>query len=147
MARTTGLSENKVRDYVKYPRLVPELKALVDDHKVDVNVAVRAQDSSVERDGNVDTGRAVRLAREMAPMTDVQRKKVVSEIRKDPDKPVEDVIEWAKSGGKVTQIIATVTQDTHAALRRFAAEEGANQDEAAAMLIEQSLTDRGFLEE
>lgn len=147
VARTAGLSEDKVRDYVKYPRLVPELKALVDDHKVDVNVALKAQDSSMDRDGNVNTEVAVKLAREMAPMTNVQREKVVKEIGKNQGKPVDDVIEWAKTGGKVTQIIATVTQDTHAALRRFAVEEGANQDEAAAMLIKDALTDRGFLGE
>ena len=147
VARTTGLSENKVRDYVKYPRLVPELKALVNEHAVDVNVAVRAQDSSMDQDGNVNTEVAVRLAGEMVPMTDVQRKKVVKEIRKDPGRSVDDVIKWAKAGGKVTRINATVTQDTHAALRRFATEEGANQDEAAAMLIEEALTHRGFLEE
>lgn len=146
VARTTGLSEDEVRKYVKYPRLIPELKELVDNHGVDVNVAVKAQDASVDQDGNANAEVAVTLAREMTPMSQAQHRKIVEEIRKNPGKPVNDVIEWAKTGGKVTQIIATVTQDTHTALRRFATEEGANQNEAAAMLIEEALADRGFLE-
>lgn len=146
VARTTGLSVDKVREYVKYPRLISELKDLVDNHGIDVNVAVKAQDASVDQDGNVNAEVAIRLAREMAHMSGAQHQKIVEEIRKNPDKPVDDVIEWAKTGGKVTQIIATVTQDTHTALRRFATQEGSNQNEAAARLIEEALTDRGFLE-
>ena len=38
-------------------------------------------------------------------------------------------------------------QDTHSALQQFAREEGTNQDEAAAILIEEALTGRGLLEE
>ena len=146
VARTTGLSEDKVRENVKYPRLIPELKDLVDNHEVDVNVAVKAQDASIDRNGKVDSEVALTLAREMASMSGAQHRKIVEEIKKNPGKPIDDVIEWAKTGGKVTQIIATVTQDTHAALRRFASEEGTNQDEAAATLIQEALTDRGFLE-
>ena len=47
----------------------------------------------------------------------------------------------------MTQFNVTVHRDTHAALRRFAAEEGTNQNDAAVMLIEEALTSRGFLEE
>ena len=57
------------------------------------------------------------------------------------------MIEEAKTGSKVVQIVATVTQSTHAAVRRFAKEEGTNQDEATVALIEEALAGRGLLEE
>ena len=47
----------------------------------------------------------------------------------------------------MTQITVTVTQDTHGALQQFAREEETNQDEAAAVLIQEALIGRGFLEE
>ena len=46
VVEATGLPYTKVRDNVKYPRLIPELKQLVDDGKVDVNAAVKAQDAA-----------------------------------------------------------------------------------------------------
>ena len=49
-------------------------------------------------------------------------------------------------GARVTQVVATVTQDTHRALKRFASDEGTSQDEAAVALIEEALTGRGLLE-
>lgn len=147
VVEATGLPRAKVQDYVKFPRLLPALKKMVEEGAVDVNAAVKAQDASNDDDGNPDQEIAVKLAQEMAPMTGVQRKKVVEDRREHPGKSVEEVIEHAKTGSKVVQIVATVTQDTHTALRRFAREEGTNQDEAAASLIEEALVGRGFIDE
>ena len=147
VVKATGLPRTKVQDYVKYPRLLTELKKMVDDGVVDINAAVKAQDAANDDDGIPDAEVAVKLAQEMAQMTGVQRKKITKERKDHPDRPLDDVIENAKTGAKVMQVIATVTQDTHAALQKFAKEEGTNQDEAAVTLIEGALLDRGFLEE
>jgi ParB family chromosome partitioning protein len=147
VVEATGLPYTAVRDYVKYPRLLPTLKAMVDDQKIDVNAAVKAQDAATEGSGEPDAEVAIKLAQEMATMSGVQRKRIVQERKEHPSKPVDDVIEHAKTGSRVIQIIATVTQDTHTAIQKFAAEEDTNQDEAAAMLIEEALVGRGLLEE
>ncbi len=145
--RATGLSAKVVRSNIKYPRLIQELKELVDDQGVDVNVAVRAQDAATDKATNVVNSEiAIKLAREMQPMTGIQRQRVTKVVERHPKKRVEDVIEDAKKGAQVTQIIATVTADTHAALQRFAKKEKTNQDEAAASLIEEALVGHGFLE-
>lgn len=143
----TGLPHNAVRDYVKYPRLLPELKKMVDDQDIDINAAVKAQDAATEGDGDPDPNVAIKLAKEMAPMSGVQRKRLTQEHKNHPDRPIDDVIEQAKTGSKVIQVVATVTQDTHIAIQQFAKEEGTNQDEAAAALIEEALIGRGLLEE
>ncbi len=142
----TGLPREKIRDYVKYPRLLPELKKLVDEQVVDINAAVRAQDASGEDYGEPDPDVAVRLAKEMQPMSGPQRKNVVRERKQNPETPIEDVVENAKRGARVIQIIATVSRDTHRAIRTVAAEDKVNQDEAAAGLIEEALAERGLLE-
>ena len=147
VVEATGLPYTKVRDNVKYPRLIPELKQLVDDGKVDVNAAVKAQDAASDERGSVNSEDAIILARAMVRMSGVQRRKVTKERKERPERPVEDVIEDAATGSKVTQIVVTVTQDTHVALQRFAREEDTNQDEAAAALIDEALVGRGLLDE
>lgn len=146
VTEATGLPYREIRHHVRYPRLLPELKEMVGDGRLDVNVAVKAQDAATAEDyGNPDPEVAVKLAEEMASMTGPQRKKLAEERKKDPEKPVDDAIEAAKSGGKITQIVATVTQDTHTAVRRFAKQERTTQDEAAVMLIEEALLNHGLL--
>ena len=147
VADATGIPYNDVRQYVKYPRLVPEMKELVDAGKVDVKVALKAQDAATESDGEPDLKAAIMLAGVMEKMTGVQQKKVAQDRKRNPDRPIEETIEAAKSGSKVTQIVVTVTQDTHNAIRQFATEEETSQDEAAASLIEEALVGRGLLKE
>lgn len=143
----TGLSQKIVSDNVKYPRLIPELKAMVDEGKVDIHSAVRAQDAATDQNYEVNAEDALVLAQEMMPMSDAQRKKVVKDRQERPEKPVEEVIEDAKSGAQIIQVVATITLNVHVALQKFAKDEGRLQDEAAAALIEEALVGRGLLDE
>ena len=72
--------------------------------------------------------------------------RIKKEIKKTPRKPIDSVIEDAKSGSKITQIIVTLGQDTHFSLRSFAGQEGTSMDDAAASLIVEGLQIKGFLE-
>lgn len=147
VVETTGLPLREVRDYVKYPRLISELKKLVDDEFVDINAALKAQDASSDAKGVPDAEVAVTLAKEMNQMSNVQRKRVTKEHENHPDMPVDELIERAKTSSRVVQIIATVSQSTHEAVQRFAREEDSNQDDAVVTLIEEALISRGFLED
>ena len=145
VAEKTGISQEKVRANVKYQRLHPSLRQMVDNNEVDINVAVKANDAAMDTDGEVNSEEAVKLAKEMTPMSDVQRKKLTKDRREHPEKSVDDVIEHAKTGGKVVQVIATVSAETHAAIQRVASEENRNQDETTSMLIEEALAERGAI--
>ena len=146
VVEATGLPSSAVSNYVKYDRLIPELKKLVDDG-IDIKVALKAQDAALkDDDGNADPDDATELAIGMQQMSGAQHKKIVEERTENPVKAVDDVIEKAKSGSKVIQVVATLTQSTHTALRKFAINEEINQDEAAATLIEQALTSEGLLD-
>ena len=147
VADATGLPYQDVLKYVKYPRLSQELKEMVDTGQVDVKVALKAEDAATDDNGEVDVEAAATLAQEMETMTGPQQKKLAQERKKNPDRPIDDVIEDARTGSKVVQVVATVTQETHTALQQFAKAEEIKQDEAAATLLVEALIDRDFLEE
>ena len=147
VADTTGLPYPDVLKYVKYPRLSPELKEMVDTGQVNVPVALKAEDAATDANGVVDVEAAVTLAQAMEPMTGPQQEKLAQERKKNPDRPIDDVVEDARTGSKVVQVVATVTQETHTALQQFAKAEGIKQDEAAATLLVEALIDRDLLEE
>ena len=142
----TGIPKEQIRGYVKYPRLVPELKKLVDDGDVNINTAVKALDASADDGGQPDPQIAVILAKEMEPMSGPQRKNVVQQRRDNPEKPIDEVIETAKTGARVFQVIATVTQKTHQAIKSVQNDDNVTQDEAVAGLIDEALAGRGLLD-
>ncbi len=142
----TGIPYEDVRHYVKYPRLMTPLRKMVDDGEVDIKVAVKAQDAVEVGDDAPNAADAVKLAKEMTSMSDAQRKKLVKERKDSPETPVDDSIEQARTGSKITQVIVTLTGDAHAALQKYAKDQDTSQDEAAAGIIEEALISRGFLE-
>lgn len=146
VADATGLPYNMVLKYVKYDRLEPELRDLVDKGDVDMNVALKAQDAA-SATGAYNPEEAVKFAKELAPMSGAQQRKLVKERQEDPDRSADEVIEEAKRGGPVTQIIATLGAAEHRALQAYAKKEGIHQDGAAALLITDGLTAGGYLNE
>lgn len=139
----TGLPMSKVQNYVKYDRLLPQLKKLVDAGDIDIKVALRAQDAAGVT-GKPNEKEAVMLAKEMGGMSGEQQKRIIKDREENPDAPVVDVIEKAKTGAKVTQIVVTLSAEAHTSLQNFAKSEGQNQDDAAATLIEDALEQKGF---
>jgi len=139
----TGLPASKVKNYVKYDRLLPQLKKMVDEDGVDIKVALRAQDAASVA-GKPNEKEAVEFAKEMAGMSGVQQQRIVQERTNNPDKPADEVIENAKTGAKITQILVKLTAEVHSSLQKFAQSEGQPQDDAAATLIEEALDQKGF---
>jgi ParB family chromosome partitioning protein len=142
----TALPQSKVREYVKYDRLKPELKKMVDTGTIAIRTALRAQDAA-ETTGDFKPDEAVKLAKEMSSMSGVQQKKIIEKREEKPEAPIDDVIEEAKTGEKVTQIVVTLLAPQHRALQRFAQDASSNQDDAAAELITESLKNKGYLGE
>lgn len=142
----TGLPYGKVSQYVKYDQLVPKLKDLVDTSQVSLTAALRAQ-RAAGVSGDVNEEEAVRFAVELTPMSGAQQSQIVKDREDNPEKPAEDVIENAKAGGRVVQILITVSADVHRQLKHFADSEHTSLDDAARMLLEEALTTKGTQEE
>lgn len=141
-----GLPPQRVSDFVKYDRLQKELKDLVDNHGVDVKVALRAQDAA-SASGEYDAEEAVKLAKEMSRMSGAQQKKIIQTRREDPERDVDDVIEGAKTGEKITSIQVVLGTQEHKSLVDYASQEGSSLGDAAATLITEGLSTKGYLKE
>jgi ParB family transcriptional regulator, chromosome partitioning protein len=142
----TGLPRSKVKDYINYDRLEPKLRSLVDKGEVKLKAALRAQDAAA-LSGEKNTEEAVKLAKEMSTMSGAQQSKLVKQIEEEPDASVDELIEAAKTGEKITQIVVTLGASAHKGLLNYAKDEGTTLDDAARALIEEGLSDKGLLEE
>jgi ParB family transcriptional regulator, chromosome partitioning protein len=141
----TGLPRREVTNYVKYDRLVEPLQKMVKDGELDMKTALRAQDAAgAGSDDKPDPKAIVKLAQEMKSMTGAQQKKLIQIVETETHDNVDDVIESAKSGAKVKQIVVTLTDEIHKSLQEYAKSDGVNQDEAASTLIEDGLLGKGF---
>ena len=143
VAEKTGLSTTKVGQYVKYDRLTPDLQKAVDSGEADLKAALRAQDA-LGTEGDPDPQESIKLAKEMTSMSGAQQKGIQKKLKDRPTVSVDEVIEEAKSGGKVTQIIVTLGPHIHNALKLFASAEGTTVDEAASQFIEDGLSTSGY---
>ena len=142
----TGLSYARVSQYVKYDQLIPELKGLVDQGQVKLDTALRAQRAS-RVSGDPDANEALQFALEMEPMSGVQQSAIVKAREGAPERSADEVIEEAKAGGKVTQIVVTLSSEVHSALRQYASSQATNADDAAGMLIREALYLNSLLDE
>jgi len=146
VSERTGIPERLVREYVKVARLIPELQSMVKDDGLDIKVALRAQDAASAGTGIPDPDESRKLAMELSSMSGAQQNVVVQKRLNNPDADVDEVIESAKTGAKVVQIVVTMSGAGHAALKNYAKQEGTTLDDAARSLIEHGLSSHGLSE-
>lgn len=144
VAEELGLPPNKVSQYVKYDQLKPSLKEMVDDGKLELKVALRAQKAAADDKGEVNEEAAVVLAQEMKGMSDLQQRNVEKAAEENRGATADEIIEVGRRQPRQKQIVVTLSEILHGALQKFATDESTNQDDAAATLIETALTDRGY---
>jgi ParB family transcriptional regulator, chromosome partitioning protein len=141
VAEATGLPYKDVSQFVKYDRLKPDLKGLVDSSEVGLDVALKAQDAA-EAAGAPEE--AVMLAKELEPMSGAARNQLVKAAEESSGGDLGEVVEESKEQTKVTQVIVTLGPKAHEALQKVAAEEGTTQDDAAGELLGDALRTRGY---
>jgi ParB family chromosome partitioning protein len=144
VVEATGLPRTKVSQYVKYDRLQPKLRTLVDKGEVDLKAALRAQDAA-SLSGDMKPDEAVKLAKEMSQMSGAQQSKLVKQVAEGT--ATDEAIEAAKTGEKTTQVIVTLGTAAHKGLSTYAKDEGTTLDDAARTLIEEGLSGKGLMEE
>jgi len=119
------------------------LKDLVKSGRLKLKDALRAQDAASVT-GTTDPATAVMLAEEMSVMSGAQQDRLVQDRRDSPNRPISEVIEDQKTQKRITQITVTLSGAAHQNLQSFARDEGTTQDDAARILIEGALLDKGF---
>ena len=138
VCEASGLPARDVIVYVKYDRLNPRLKEMVDAGEIDIKVAIRVQDAASE--STEDQKEIAALAKEFGSMTAAQQKQVIRQRRTKDKRPVRELIKSAKNVSKVTQIIVTISSDLHRTLQALAKSKGKTQDEIASGFIEKGLS-------
>ena len=96
-------------------------------------------------EGNVSSENAEVFAREMIEMNDLQRKQLEKTATNNPNANAEEVLETARRQPRQKRITVVIGTETHDALEKFATDEGAEANDAAATLIEGSLSEKGYL--
>jgi ParB family chromosome partitioning protein len=139
VAEETGLPYVAVLKHIKYDRLTPALREVVDSGEVKLGIALSAQDA-VSVDGTLDDTEGVLLAKRMSAMTGVQRRHMLKAKRRKPKEPIETLLETCAASARKRQIIVTLDASDHQALQRYAEERKITQDEAAAQLVSDGLS-------
>ena len=153
IAEKTGLPPNKVRGFIKYASLTPELKGLVDKGTggggIDQRTALRIQ-TALEKTGEVKPEIAVALADKMKGLISAQLDRVVKEIETtgvSSVSEIEEITEAVKKGKTYAQFMVRIDQEVNRALSRYALAEGIKREDAAQSLLTEALAAKGLLEE
>jgi ParB family transcriptional regulator, chromosome partitioning protein len=144
VAEETGLPYNKVREYVKYDRVAPVLRKLVDDNKLDMSLALKAQNAAERPDGSLDEEKAVKFAETLKTMTGAHRKNLETIAESEPEKSADEIIEEARKPPQQESLRVTLLQPAAQSLGKFATDEKTTKEEAAADLIVSGLKDKGY---
>ena len=137
VADELGLPYNKVRSYVKFERLRPELKELVESGSIDVKSALRIEDGFGDR--VVPAAELKSTVETVSRMTNAQQ---IDYFRSSRDNPAPNQVAASNSNGAgpnrpggVRQIIVTLRNEELESLRRWATSNGIGQDKAAGRII------------
>ncbi|MGV9214400.1 ParB/RepB/Spo0J family partition protein [Micromonospora sp. RB23] len=131
-----GLPYHQVRSYVKYERLDPELKTLVDQGDIDVKTALRVEDAvkDVARE-RVDLKA---IASQLAGLTraeQIHRLRSMKQLKGNPRTGLHPIGVPARGAEGVRQVVVTLPAADHRQMRAWARNKGMTQDQAAAQII------------
>jgi ParB family chromosome partitioning protein len=140
VAEETGIPYAQVLRHIKYDRLEPRLRQLVDCGDIRIDVALKAQDAVAKSEGQVDPGEAVDLAEALTTMTGAERRQILQAKRNHPHVPVKSLVgEFWNADEKDRQIVVTIPAKIHSALQEQARRMGITQDQAAARMLAAAL--------
>ena len=144
VAEELGLSVPTISKYVKFERLPEKLKELVKSGDVKLQVALRATDASTLPDNTIDDEKAVELAKQMQPMDNIRREKVVETAMEQPDATVDELIEEANKPTSVESLTVDLMLPVARSLEKYAKQGEKTKEEAAVDLIVDGLQKAGY---
>ena len=142
----TRLPMDVVKKYVRYSRLEPAIKELVDNEALSVDLAIKAQDASTI-DGVFHPDRARELIDVLRESDDDLCIRILEVNKSNPTADVDKVVEKAKKPDERLKVRFTMGAAAANALRMYSEDQGANPDTVAQDLVESSLKGLGFFGE
>lgn len=141
VAEELGLPEYRVRAYVKYERLSGDLKRAVNDGRVDMEVALQAEDlHAFDKDG-VD---ALEEAKKLRAMTKAQRRQYVKVKKQQRPRDAVAAADVADPADvDIRQTVVSLRAKYHTCLKEWSRAQSITMDEGAARIIEGFFDGRG----
>jgi len=142
--KTLGIPYSLVLETIKYEALPPEMKAMVDNGTVDVQIAKKATDFSTLPGGEVDVKKAMLMAPELKMLVPAQVKKLKKIAKESPTASAEELLEEAKATQATHRVVIEMLLSEYDALKKAASTKGVEEDEYTYDAIMTKLKEDGF---
>ena len=146
VARATGISANRVGQFLKVQTLPPEVQAAYNDNEISLAAALRAHRAcDPNQTGDVEPEAIISWAKTMMGLSEDEADAVGKSIR-DPNEDVATVIERSRSqrAFRATVVMQAAVYD---ALQQYVTDQEVTETQAASQLVEEGLADQGYLNE
>lgn len=144
VAEETKLPYEFVRKFIRYDGLPVDLQKLVDEKRINVDLAMRIQDAATAS-GAYDAAEAESLLGVLTKLDDPIQRKVLDLRKKHPTVDLERIVEKAEEPDRSLKLKLVVGESLATPLRRFAVDEDMDEKGAVLNFIEDSLTRHGYL--
>ena len=144
VSKATGLPLRRAREYVKFPQLCPELKEMVEQGSINLNVALRAQQAAQLRSNPFDPAEAIAFATAFNTITARQQRDVLKELERNPDQDVETVIERVSKAPLTVNLNLTLGPSISTILDKYAKDHGMEPSDAIVEFIVKCLEEAGY---
>jgi len=147
ISKTLGIPYDIVLKVIKYEGLSDTLKEKVDNGELDVDLAKRATEASIQSDGTVNEEKAIKMANVMKTLMPDQQKTMIQISKEQPAATVEQLSEVAKQIPKTKSFRITMLSNEYSALSDYAKSEEIDESIAAVRAIIKTLCDLGYVGE
>lgn len=146
VSEETGLSEGKVRQYVKFERLPKTVQKAVKEGMVSLPNALKAADALTWDSGvREEESKVMELAEEMEKLSPSERNEATKVAQADPGKPVDEIVEKAKKPKNIKEIHVKLFSEDYDKLSTYSeSEQLGSPEEAAADLVVEGLKSKGY---
>jgi ParB family chromosome partitioning protein len=146
VAEKTKIPYHVVRAYVRLARLDPALKAMVENHEVELDLAVKAQDAASAA-GEFNKDEAMKLLEVLKRSDNDLRKRILEVKKNNPTMDLNAVQAEAEKPAETVNVRFTLQGGMASAIRKLASQKGSDTNTAAMDLVEDQLRAQGLLEE
>lgn len=140
VAKRLGVDPVTVRNYLGYSAVPPEIKQMVEEHKLGATTALRIMRSIPNEE------EAIKIARKVVQTPRSEGKSAIIDIAKEhPEKDIKEIVSIAKKKVSMKRVTLYVTENVYHALLRASEEIEIDKEILIKEVIEEWLKKRGYI--
>ena len=145
VADKTKIPYHVVSKYVRIARLDSQLREMVENREVELDMAVKVQDAATVS-GVFESAEALKLIEVLKRSDNDLRKRILRKKRENPEMDLATVQEEAEKPDETVKISGSLGGVYASGIRRLASDKGSNVSSVALDLIEEALDAQGYAE-